>query len=90
MREIVCPVCGEAFTTSNAAQVYCSLRCRSISRREQRKKYKAPDYEAQKKPKGKTKTNGERIDAYALEAKLRHISYGDLQKERYLRKAKEG
>lgn len=38
----------------------------------------------------KPKTNGEIIDAYSKEANRRHISYGTLQAERYLKKMREG
>ena len=88
MREIVCPICGKKFKTEAGTRVYCSDDCRKAMKLELRRKqtYK----EDERKRQEKARKNGAVIDAYALEAKLRHISYGDLQKERYIRKAKEG
>ena len=88
MREIICPICGKKFVKRNGMQVYCSDACRKCMKREMRRKLH--DKEAERKRQEKAKTNGQVIDAYAKEAKERHISYGKLQIERTLRKIKEG
>ena len=88
MREIVCPICGKKFVPNKASRVYCSYACRNEKKLEDRRKLH--DKEAERKRQEKAKTNGQVIDAYALEAKERHISYGKLQIERTLRKMKEG
>ena len=81
-----CPVCGDWFYPVNTAQKYCSYDCRRIKMLDQRRTYKE---KAKDKPPA-VKSNGPKIDAYALEAKLRHVSYGKLQVERTLRKIREG
>ena len=88
MREIICPICGKRFSTNSGTKVYCSDACRNCRKREMRRKLH--DKEAERKRQEKAKTNGAIIDAYAKEAKERHISYGKLQIERTLRKMKEG
>ena len=81
MREVLCPVCKKCFVTTNSQKVYCSEDCHNISRNTERKKVKAvPEIRA---------SNGPIIDAYSREANLRHISYGQLQTERYLKKMRE-
>ena len=81
----ICPVCGEEFEKENGRQVYCSVDCRMAAKLEQRRKF-VEKQRAARKP----KTNGEIIDAYSAEANRRHISYGTLQAERYLKKMLEG
>ena len=88
MREIVCPICGKKFVPNKASRVYCSTACRNEKKLEDRRKLH--DKEAERRRQEKAKTNGAIIDAYAKEAKERHISYGKLQIERTLRKMKEG
>ncbi len=88
MREAICPICGKSFKTNRGTQVYCSEECRRCMKLEQRKKLH--DKEAERRRQEQAKTNGKIIDAYALEAKLRHVSYGKLQVERTLRKMREG
>ena len=88
MREIVCPICGKKFSTNRGTQVYCSEACRKCMKLETRRKLH--DIEAERKRQEKAKNNGAIIDAYALEAKERHISSGKLQIELTLRKMKEG
>ena len=88
MREIICPICGKKFSTNRGTQVYCSEACRKCMKLETRRKLH--DKEAERKRQEKAKNNGQVIDAYAKEAKERHISYGKLQIERTLRKMKEG
>lgn len=77
-----CPVCGKTFETSNSLKKYCSVACRE--------KHKKIERQRPREKHEKRKSNGEIIDAYALEAKLRHVSYGKLQIERTLRKMREG
>ena len=78
----ICQVCGNAFDSTNGNKVYCSIECRHESKLEQRRTLH--------KDEKKRKTNGEIIDAYSREANSRHISYGALQAERYLKKMREG
>lgn len=87
MRDAICPVCGRAFQTRNGRQVYCSMKCNNIVRKNREKaKAEANLVRNRRKP----KSNGEIIDAYSREANRRHISYGALQAERYIRKMREG
>lgn len=81
----ICPVCGNEFYKENGRQVYCSVDCRMTAKLEQRRKF-VEKKRAARKP----NTNGEIIDAYSAEANRRHISYGALQAERYLKKMREG
>ena len=88
MREIVCPICGKKFSTNRGTQVYCSDACRKSMKLELRRKQKYKEDE--RKRQEKARNNGATIDAYAKEAKERHISYGKLQIERTIKMLKEG
>lgn len=88
MREIVCPICGKKFKTEVSTRVYCSDDCRNAMRLDQRRKFRDKKQEAKRQE--KARNNGAVIDAYALEAKERHISYGKLQIERTIKRLKEG
>ena len=88
MREIVCPICGKKFKTDAGTRVYCSDACRKAMKLELRRKQKYKEDE--RKRQEKAHNNGAVIDAYALEAKERHISYGKLQIERTIKRLKEG
>lgn len=88
MSEAICPICGKKFVKRKGTQIYCSDDCRRCMKLETRRKLH--DKEAERKRQEKAKTNGAIIDAYAKEAKERHISYGKLQIERTLQKMKEG
>ena len=87
MREIVCPICGTKFKTDAGTRVYCSDDCRNAMRLDQRRKFRDKKQEAKRQE--KARNNGAVIDAYALEAKERHISYGKLQIERTIKMLKE-
>ena len=87
MREIVCPICGKKFKTEVSTRVYCSDACRKAMRLEERRKFRDKKQEAKRQE--KARNNGATIDAYALEAKERHISYGKLQIERTIKMLKE-
>lgn len=82
MSSSCCPVCGKTFITSNSLKKYCSVECRE--------KHKKIERQRPREKHEKRKSNGEIIDAYSREANQRHISYGTLQAERYIRKIREG
>ena len=84
MRRLVCPICGKRFEAENGRTVYCSDACKKRMKLEQRKKYSAQKDEDKRRK--LAALNGAKIDAYAKEARERHISYGKLQTERYLAK----
>ena len=82
----ICQICGDRFYPANSRQKYCSDECRKEKVLEQRRKHKE---KAKDKPPA-VKSNGPKIDAYSAEARRRHISYGALQAERYIKKLREG
>ena len=88
MRVIICPVCGKRFRTDASTRVYCSDDCRKAMKLELRRKQKYKEDEQKRQE--KARKNGAIIDAYAKEAKERHISYGKLQIERTIKRLKEG
>lgn len=87
MHDAICPICGKKFEKRKGTQIYCSDACRRCMKLETRRKLH--DKEAERKRQKKAKTNGQVIDAYAQEAKERHISYGKLQIERTIKMLKE-
>ena len=87
MQEKVCPICGKRFMPNKSSRIYCSYACRNEKKLEDRRKLH--DQEAERKRREKAKNNGAIIDAYSEEAHERHISYGKLKAEQYIKQLRE-